>query len=185
MVSPNIDKNIDPEELKVPPRGSKIVRIICEKSEYLKLVENNDKFKTFLDQQIKDHPELYPNEINKGYALYGKTRCSKKLDNLQFRRIRINSSKEIFNIYPSFVMPYLTSYTYDVEKALILRKHDVPYSTLTYIGGHNDMFWQRAEKAFNRCSVTGTTVKKTKSFLKTLLPMKNNQDSKKEKYISQ
>jgi hypothetical protein len=36
----------------------------------------------------------------------------------------------------------------------------VPYSTLVYVFGKNEMFWYRAEKTFSHGSIVGTTVKK-------------------------
>jgi len=73
------------------------------------------------------------------------------------------------------MMPNLIAYTADVEKALLLRKHDVPYSTLVYIFGRNEIFWQRAENAFSDCSIVGTTIKKKNHFLNILSRMKNTQ----------
>lgn len=166
---------IKPEEIEVLPRGSKIIRVNYEKSQHSDLINDNKKFKTFLDQQIENHPEIFPESITTGYTLYGKTRPSAKLNNLQFQKIKITGTKDIFSVYPGFIMPYLIAYTDDVDKALLLRKHDVPYSTLVYIFGRNEMYWYRAEKAFSRCSLVGTTVKKTTNYLKTLLPTKSKQ----------
>jgi len=167
---------IKEEEIEVLPRGSKIIRVNCDKSAYTELIGDNEKFKTYLNTQIQQAPELFPSTIADGYALYGRSRRSAKLDKLQFRRIRINATGEIFSVYPSFVMPYLIAYTDEVDKALLLRKHDVPYSTLVYIFGRDEMYWYRVEKAFGRCSIVGTTVKKTVNYLKTLLRTKNTRN---------
>ncbi len=167
---------IPSEDLEVLPRGCKIIRVNCEKLEYSEFVADKEKFKSFLNQEISKHPELFPEAIAGGYVLYGKSRCSTKLDKLRFQRIRINQTNEIFSVYPSFVMPYLIAYTSEVDKALLLRKHDVPYSTLVYVFGHDEMYWYRAEKAFARCSIIGTTIKKTIGYLKTLLRTKNRRD---------
>jgi hypothetical protein len=164
---------IKSEDMEALPRGSKTIRLDCEKSMYSDLITDKNKFKDFLNQKIQKHPELFPEAITQGYALYGKSRCSAKLDKLQFRRIRINATGEIFNVYPSFIMPYLIAYTEDVDKALRLRKHDVPYSTLVYVFGRDESYWYRVEQAFGRCSIVGTTIKKTTDCLKTLLRMKN------------
>jgi len=167
---------IKSEEMEVLPRGSKIIRVSCDKTQHLELIKDNEKFKVFLDHQIEKHPELFPKSIAGGYTLYGKSRCSAKLDKLQFHRIKITKTKEIFSVYPSFIMPYLIAYTSDVDKALLLRKHDVPYATLVYIFGRDEMYWYRAEQAFSRCSLVGTTVKKTTHYLKTLLQTKSKQN---------
>ena len=164
---------IKTEEIEVLPRGSKTIRVSYDKAQHLELINDNEKFKVFLDHQIEKHPELFPEAITNGYTLEGKTRRSTKLDNLQFQRIRISKTKEIFSVYPSFIMPCLIAYTDDVDKALMLRKHDVPYSTLVYVFGRDEMYWYRVEQAFSRCSIVGTTVKKTIKSLKTLLQTKN------------
>lgn len=176
---------IPPEELEVLPRGCKTIRVSCEKSEYAELIADKVKFKEFLNQEIEKHPELFPEDIANGYALYGKSRCSRKLDKLRFQRIKINKTKEIFSVYPSFVMPYLIAYTDDVDKALLLRKHDVPYSTIVYIFGRDEMYWYRAEQAFGRSSIVGTTIKKKTIYLIILLQTKSIQSYKKIKHILQ
>ena len=132
--------DISSSEMDVLPNGSKTIRLVCKPEAYQSLVADRTKFKTFLDAAITTHPELFPNDISKGYVFNGKGRCSAKLDNLQFRKIRLNGTKENYSIYPSFVMPYLIAYTKDVEHGLLLRKHDVPYSTLVHIFGRDEMF---------------------------------------------
>ena len=151
---------IQTEQYEILPRGSKIIRLDYDKSQHNNFLNDKSSFKVFLDEQVSKYPELFPTAISSGYSLHGTGRASKKLDNLKFQKIRINNTGDIFNIYPAFVMPHLIAYTADVEKALLLRKHDVPYSTLVYIFGRNEMFWYRAERAFGHCSIVGTTVKK-------------------------
>jgi hypothetical protein len=56
-------------------------------------------------------------------------------------------------------MPYMTSLTEDVEKALFLRRFNIPYWGLTYAFGRDDMFWYRQEQALGRFNIVGTTVK--------------------------
>jgi len=48
----------------------------------------------------------------------------------------------------------------DVEHALLLRSYGVPYSVLTHIFGHDDMYWYRLETSLGLNSIVGTTVKK-------------------------
>lgn len=151
---------IQPKQYEILPRGHKIIRLDYDKKQHDHFLKDKSVFKAFLDEQISKYPELFPTAISGGYSFHGTGRTSKKLDNLKFQKIKINSTGDVFNIYPAFVMPNLIAYTADVEKALLLRKHDVPYSTLTHIFGRNDMFWYRAEKAFSSCSIVGTTVKK-------------------------
>lgn len=165
--------NKESASAKKPPRGSKTIRISCDEESYKKALESNQGFRDFLAPHIELYSELFPEAIAGGYSLYGKGRKSKKLDKLQFQKIKIIETGEIFRIHPSYVMPYLIAYTKDVEHALLLRKHDVPYSTLVYIFGKDEMFWYRAEQAFSKCSIVGTTVKKKSSCRKTLQLMKS------------
>ena len=164
------EKNIVYEIL---PKGCKIIRINYSESQHAMFMKDKSLFKKYLDEQITKHPELFPMKIDEGYTLNGVTRSSKKLNYLQFQKIKITSTSEIFSVYPAFVMPYLIAYTKDVENALLLRKHDVPYSTLTYIFGRNEMYWYRVEQAFADCSIVGTTVKKKIYYQSIHCQMKN------------
>jgi hypothetical protein len=54
----------------------------------------------------------------------------------------------------------MTGYTDDVEKILFLHgKFGVPFWGLTYVFGHNDMYWERLVLRIGRNSIVGTTVK--------------------------
>ena len=81
------------------------------------------------------------------------------------RRIKLNQKDEegrtqVFTIAPSFVMPYMTGYVDEIEKALFLHnKFGVSYWGLTYVFGRNDMYWYRLTQSFSRNSIVGTTIK--------------------------
>ena len=86
------------------------------------------------------------------------------MPDVRLRRIRVaasgDSQETVFVIVPSFVLPYMVGYTEDVEKALFLHaKFGVPFWGLTYIFGHNDLYWERLYLRFGRNSIVGTTVK--------------------------
>jgi hypothetical protein len=57
-------------------------------------------------------------------------------------------------------MPYMTGFTDEVEKALYLRKYDVPFPALGYVFGHSPMYWYRLENHLGRYSLVGTTLHK-------------------------
>jgi hypothetical protein len=154
------------EKRKIAPKGNKIIRVFCDKSEHNHLSSGTENCKIFLDKEIQKYPEIFPSKITEGYVFCGKTRPSKKLDSIRFRKIKLTATGEIYTIHPSFIMPNLIGYTDEVEKALLLRKNKVSYSTLVYIFGRNEMYWYRADKAFGKCNVVGTTVKKKKNCLK-------------------
>ncbi len=46
-----------------------------------------------------------------------------------------------------------------MEKALFVEQFGVPYWGLTYVFGHDDMYWYRMVNAQGRNSLVGTTVK--------------------------
>ncbi|WP_339136324.1 MAG: hypothetical protein WGN25_00340 [Candidatus Electrothrix sp. GW3-4] len=66
-------------------------------------------------------------------------------------------------------MPYMTALSEDVEKALFLRRFNVPYWGLTYVFGRNNMFWYRQEQALGRFNIVGTTVKSPEKLPRYLL----------------
>jgi hypothetical protein len=113
---------------------------------------------------IEAHPELFPSSIEGGYKLHGKRMPSKKMPEVTLRRIQLSApddqgQAQVFTIAPSFVMPYMTGYTDDVEKALFLRRFGVPFWALTYVFGRDDMYWQRMVARFGRNDIVGTTIK--------------------------
>ena len=65
-----------------------------------------------------------------------------------------------YSIRPSFLMPYMTGRTEDVEGPLFLRKFGVPYWALAHVFGGDPMSWYRRECALGRFSVAGTTVRR-------------------------
>jgi hypothetical protein len=63
----------------------------------------------------------------------------------------------------------MTALTEDVEKALFLRRFNVPYWGLTYAFGRDNMFWYRQEQAVGRFNIVGTTVKSSENLPQDLL----------------
>ncbi len=133
---------------------NKTICIFFEKKEYENLVNNAQEYRNKLDKTIEESPELFPVEIKQGYELKDKY-YSIKL-NITTRRIKIG--EDSYTIRPSFLMPYMTAKTDDVEKALFLRKFSVPFWALTYVFGRNNMYWYRLENSIARNSIVGTTV---------------------------
>ena len=139
-------------------KPSKRITLAIELEKYKEIVESPKEFRAWLDAHISSSPELFPADIENGYVLHG-TRNSIKMPEIILRRIEIKESGEVFTIAPSGVMPYMTSYTDDVEKALYLLGFGVPYWALTYVFGKNDMFWFRQFCHFGRYNIVQTTVK--------------------------
>ena len=103
------------------------------------------------------HPELFPSDIINGYQMKDKYRSIKQ--SITIRRIKIKGTEISYTIRPSFVMPYMTGMTDNLEKALFLRKFAVPYWALVCVFGRNAMYWFRLDQSVGRNSIVGTTVK--------------------------
>jgi hypothetical protein len=95
--------------------------------------------------------------MGQGFRFHGLV-CSRKL-NIDQRRIKL-SNGHVYQIRPSFVMPYMIAKTDAIEKALYLRCFGVPFDALAYVFGRDAMFWYRATSSLGRNSLVGTTVKK-------------------------
>lgn len=119
---------------------------------------DSKKFRTALDRFVEDCPELFPVGIEKGYSLK-EIRRSKKTE-VPTRRILVGSVS--YTVRPSFAMPYHTAFTDEVQKALFLRKFDVPFWALGFVFGKDAMYWHRMEQNLGRYSIVGTTVKDPK-----------------------
>jgi hypothetical protein len=155
-------------------KGSKRICLPIERAEYSRIVGDPAAFRQCLDSMIVQYPELFPPAIAQGYQLHDLLPVSKKMPDVCLRRIKVaepeNPKGDVFTIVPSFVLPYMTGYTDDIEKALFLRgKFGVPYWALTYVFGHNDRYWEHLELGFGRNSIVGTTVKRAEHLPQDLL----------------
>lgn len=137
------------------PRQNRIICISFNQNNYNAIVGDARRFRSYLDSQIENHPELFPYDIASGYRLKD-IRPSAKLG-IPIRRINVSGT--IYTVRPSFVMPYLTDTTDVVEKALFLRKFAVPFWGLAYVFGRNPMYWHRVEQSISRHELVGTTVR--------------------------
>ncbi len=118
-------------------------------------IEDPKWFREEFDGFIKEFPELFPAGIEDGYQLK-EVRRSKK-SKIPTRRIEVGSVTH--TVRPSFVMPYHTAFSDDVEKALFLRKFDVPFWALAHVFGRDAMHWYRMEQSLGGNSIVGTTIK--------------------------
>jgi hypothetical protein len=125
--------------------------------QYGEIVEDAENFREFLDECYQHMPELFPEDFARGYEMKD-CRTPKKLP-FKLRRITLRNGKA-YTIRPSFLMPYITARTEEIEKPLFLRKFGVPFWALTYVFGRNPMFWYRLESNLGRFSVAGTTVRR-------------------------
>lgn len=142
------------------PKNSKTVCIAFpNKEHYQKCMEDTKIFRKFLNETYRRHPELFPADFVKGYTLHSFIK-SRKQKGFIMRRIQLNNIRgDVWQIRPSFMMPYMVGETKEVEKALYLRRWGVSFDALVYVFGHNAMFWYNACISPGRNSIVGTTVK--------------------------
>lgn len=127
------------------------------------IVGDHRAYRKWVDEMIAQYPKLFPKEIIGGYTLHDE-RTSGKMEGVRLRRISLKArdgagKKQVFTIAPSGVMPYFAGCTDDVEKALFLRRFDVPFWALAYVFGHDDNYWYRLENHFGRYSIVQTVAK--------------------------
>jgi len=91
------------EDVSTVPGDKTICLPIGDEVEYETLVQDRQAFRQYLDQQIAQHPELFPSAIEAGYGFHG-FRTSAKLG-LVSRRIRLVANGEAYQLRPDFVMP--------------------------------------------------------------------------------
>ena len=136
-------------------RNNRTIALNYFQETYNATVNDKAAFRKHLDEMIALYPELFPDDIADGYTLK-EMRYSKK-QNVWIRRIDVNNVS--YTIRPSFMMPYMTGKTDEIEKALFLRKFDVPFWALSYVFGKDHMYWYRIEQSLGRNSIVGTTVR--------------------------
>ena len=136
-------------------RNNRTICLPFSQEDYETNVKNPADFRSCIDERIALFPELFPHEVSRGYQMKDIYQ-SKKLS-IRLRRIEVAGIS--YSIRPSFVMPYLTGITYDIEKALFLRKFNVPFWALSHVFGKDPMYWYRIEQTLGRNSIVGTTVK--------------------------
>lgn len=130
---------------------------------YREIVDDHRAYRNWVDEMIVEHPELFPKRIGDGYILHDE-RTSSKLEDVRLRRICLKArdsegKEQVFTLAPSGVMPYQVGYTDEVEKALFLRRFDVPFWALTYVFGRDDGYWYRTENQFGRYDLVHTVIK--------------------------
>jgi len=135
-------------------RRNRTICIPFNRDEYPQLVKDSQGFRNILDETAQRHGNLFPDAFQNGYEMKD-IRYSKRLG-IRTRRILIDDVA--YTIRPSFVMPYMTGMVDDVEKALFLRKFNVPHWALAHCFGRDAMYWYRLECGLGRFSIVGTTI---------------------------
>jgi hypothetical protein len=139
-------------------RGHATICLPIEEDEYDSIVGHPEEFRQWLDRCFAEMPELFPEGFSRGYAMKDRRTSVKQRESL--RRIILRDGRS-YSIRPSFLMPYLTARTEEVEGPLFLRKFGVPLWALARMFGGNPMRWYRLEVGLGRNSLVGTTVRTT------------------------
>jgi hypothetical protein len=137
-------------------RGHRTICLPISEEAYSQIVNDPAEFRRAIDDCFRRMPELFPADFANGYRLKD-DRLSAKQE-IPIRRVRLKNGTA-YSIRPSFLMPYLTARTEEVEGPLFLRKFGVPFWALARVFGDDPMFWYRLESGLGRFSVVGTTVR--------------------------
>jgi hypothetical protein len=133
-----------------------------EGSAYEALLKDAVAYRTYLDEQIAQHPELFPLEIEAGYQLHGVVTSGKQ--GVQQRRILLKKNRQAYQTRPDTVLPYMVGTTEFVEKGLYLRERGVSYDGIAHVLGRSPMYWYTVTQSLSRISIIGATVKDPASF---------------------
>lgn len=144
-------------------RAQKRITLPIELEQYREIVDDYVAYRKWVDEMIIVYPELFPKNIVDGYTLHDE-RSSTKLEEVSLRRICLkrkgeDGKEQVFTIAPSGVMPYFVGLTDEIEKALFLRRFDVPFWALSHVFGRDDQYWYRLENQFGRYNLVQTVVK--------------------------
>lgn len=138
-------------------RGHATICLPFEEDEYQAIVDDPKRFRRRLDGRFAEMPELFPEGFAEGYAMKD-ARTSRK-QGVPIRRITLRDGRS-YSIRPSFLMPYMTARTDDVEAPMFFRKFGVPFWALARVFGRDPMYWYRMEIGLGRPSIVGTTARR-------------------------
>jgi hypothetical protein len=143
--------------LAVVACANKRIIVPIDETTYPELLPHRHAYKAFLDEQIQIHPELFPPNIRDGWSFYGFTEPSIK-QALRLRRIQTKADGEVWQLHPSFVMPYMTCDTATADDILLLAKW-APDWALARVFKKDVMTIYRLRTSLGRYNLVGTTVK--------------------------
>lgn len=135
-----------------------IILDFISEDNYQDCLDDSAKFKNHLKELNQKYPELFPIDFEKGWKLNGFTQQSKK-SGLKQHRIKVKSSKEVYQVLPSFIMPYHIGKTDDMAKGLDIYRSGASFESVSRNHGKSPMFWYNAFCSLGKNSIIGTTVK--------------------------
>ena len=82
-------------------RGQKQTCLGMEETTYQKIWQDPKRIRQFLDDRMKEHPELFPQAMQQlGYQLDGMESESSKMPGIALRRIRIPGTNNVYFLRP-------------------------------------------------------------------------------------
>lgn len=75
------------------------------------------------------------------------------------RKIQLKGTGQVYQVRPSFLMPWQIGKTEDVAQGLYSYYAGMSFESVATVHGHSPMYWYRALVNLGRYSVVGTTVK--------------------------
>src|SRR4051794_20198898 len=93
-------------------RGHRTICLPIAEEAYLQAVDDPVAFRRWIDDRFRETPELFPAHFDQGYQLKDARRSIKQA--IPIRRI-LTKDKAAYSIRPSFLMPYMTARTEEVE----------------------------------------------------------------------
>ena len=101
-----------------PRQNRTIVLNFTTEHNYCELLRDGSRFRSFLNEVSVHSPELFPSLLHHGFHLHGFIYSIKQ--DLSIRRIRLKANGQVYQIRPSFVMPYMTTRTSEASNVLML-----------------------------------------------------------------
>jgi hypothetical protein len=138
-------------------RGHRTLCLPFAEESYSRIIDDPIEFRRAIDDRFRSMPELFPTGFAEGYRLKD-DRVSVK-QKVPIRRLILRDGTA-YGVRPSFLMPYMTARTDDVQGPLFLRKFAVPFWALARVFGRDPMYWYRIECGLGRFSLVGTTVRR-------------------------
>lgn len=160
---------IQPQSDQKPPSGCHTIRLPITEADYVRFLDEIEFARTFLEDVMALHPEIFPAAMLTHYVFYGFTAPSRKMG-LRCRRVRAGRrTGPVYTLAPSFVMPYMCGATEAASLGLLLLRYNVPYWVVAFVLGRNAMYWYRLASSLGRFSLVGTTIKQPDKLPRHLL----------------
>jgi hypothetical protein len=138
-------------------RGHRTLCLPFAEESYSRIIDDPIEFRRAIDERFQSMPELFPAGFAEGYRLKDDRVSAKQ--RVPIRRLILRDGTA-YGIRPSFLMPYMTARTDDIQGPMFLRKFAVPFWALARVFGRDPMYWYRIECGLGRFSLVGATVRR-------------------------